>query len=117
MAKVSKFELLSGEKKFTAVKLTVENAVFMLLSEEEESFGTLAVAIPQKGGMLGPSISSVLLGNRESMLTRMLAERLAHLTGKMSLVSLFARTVYGMEAAKLYGKLFDGVMKAEERSL
>jgi len=117
MAKVSKFELLSGEKKFTAVKLTVENAVLMLLSEGKESFGTLAIAIPQRGGMLGPSISSVLLGDRESMLTRMLAERLAHLTGKMSLVSLFTRTVYGGEAAQLYVKLFDGVLKAEERSL
>ncbi|MCD6529512.1 hypothetical protein J7L06_04405 [Candidatus Bathyarchaeota archaeon] len=117
MVKVSKFEVLSGEKKFTAVKLTLENAVLTLLSEGEERFGTLAVAIPQRSGMLGPSISSVLLGDRESMLTRMLAEQLAHVTGKISLVSLFTRTVYGGEAAKLYMRLFDGVLKAKEREL
>ena len=47
------------------------------------------------------------------MLARFLAERLAKLTGKVSLVSIFTKTIYGREAAKLYLKLFEETLKVE----
>lgn len=112
-AKLSKFELTSGEKRFLSLKLEMRNAAIMLLSEGEDRFGTLAVAVPQKTEMLGPPLSSILLGERESMLARFLAERLAKLTGKVSLVSIFTKTIYGREAAKLYLKLFEETLKVE----
>ncbi|MEM2875821.1 MAG: hypothetical protein QXL67_02580 [Candidatus Bathyarchaeia archaeon] len=116
-AKLSKFELFSGEKRFTSLKLVTRNATLMLLSEGEDSFGTLAVAVPQRAGMLGPPSSSTLLGDREPTLARFLAEHLAQLTGKMSLVSVFTKTVYGREAAQLCIKLFEETLKAEEEEV
>jgi len=76
----------------SAKYLEMKNASLIFLSEGEDRFGTLAVAIPQTGGKIGPPLSSALLGDKNVMIARLLAERLAEKSNKLALVSVFIET-------------------------
>jgi hypothetical protein len=54
-------------------------------------------------------VSSVLLGDRNTVPARLLAERLAATTGKISLVSIHLNTISDTEATPILIKLFDKV--------
>jgi len=112
--KVVQEEMKENGTLFLAVRLETRNANMILLSEGEDNLGTLAVAIPQKEKMLGPPLSSVLLGDRNVIVARLLAERLAVKTGKIALASVFAKTVAEKEAGPIFLKLFDKTLKVEE---
>ncbi len=99
---------------FSAVLVETKNAYLMLLSEGDESLGTLAVSLPQKPGMIGPPLSSILLGERNVTLARLLAERLAKTLNKMALVSVFVRTLDTKEAGPVLLKLFEKTLKKKE---
>ncbi|MCW4037978.1 MAG: hypothetical protein NWF13_04500 [Candidatus Bathyarchaeota archaeon] len=75
-----------GEIKFTASLFEVENAVTAFFDEEGSmKLGTLAIGIPQFNR---PScISSVLLGDRNALITKVLAEQLVRAFNKIALVS------------------------------
>jgi hypothetical protein len=112
-AKVTKEELVENETRFFAVYLETKNANQLFLSEGEDKLGTLAVAMPQPDNLVGSPLSSVLLGDRNMMIARLLAELLSETTKKMSLVSVFTKSVNEQEAAPILRKLMDKVLKKE----
>ena len=88
-AKVIEEKITKNNTPLLALFIETKNANVILLSEGEDQLGTLAVALPQAPKMVGPPLSSVLLGDRNTVISRVLAERLAQRTGKMALVSVF----------------------------
>ncbi len=113
MPRVRLVEESTNEKDslFVGLRLETKNATIVLLSEGEDQLGTLAAAVPQTQSMIGPPTSSVLLGDRNTIVARLLAERLAHQTGKIALASVFAKTVTDKDAGPIFLRLFDKVMK------
>jgi len=112
-ARIVKEEILERDTNFLAILLETKNASLILLSEEEDRLGTLAVAIPQERGKLGPPLSSALLGERNMILARSLAEHLAERFNKIALVSVFAKTVSEKEAGPIFMKLMEKTIKKE----
>jgi hypothetical protein len=110
-AKITKHELDGKDTTFYSVLLETSNANQLFLSETEDKLGTLAVAMPQPKKLVGSPVSSVLLGDRNMMITRLLAEILAEKTDKMSLVSVFVKSLNEQEAAPILKKLLDDTLK------
>ena len=74
--------------------------------------GTLAFALP--GLMEGTAVtSSILLGGKYLIITRSLAERIAALLKKMSLVSVYT-SLQEAEAFRIFLKLLDDAMSQRE---
>ena len=48
-----------------------------MLSEREDRLGTLALAVPNPKGLVGPVTSQTLMGDRYAISARMLAEYIA----------------------------------------
>jgi hypothetical protein len=112
--KVTQEEIKQNETSFLALRLETKNANLILLSEGEDNLGTLAVAIPQKEKLLGQPLSSVLLGDRNMIIARVLAENLAQKTGKIALASVFAKTLAEKDVGPIFLKLFEKTLKARE---
>jgi hypothetical protein len=112
--KVIQEEIKQNETSFLALRLETKNANLILLSEGEDNLGTLAVAIPQKEKLLGQPLSSVLLGDRNMIIARLLAENLAQKTGKIALASVFAKTLAEKDVGPIFLKLFEKTIKAKE---
>jgi hypothetical protein len=112
--KVTQEEIKQNETSFLALRLETKNANIILLSEGEDNLGTLAIAVPQKEKMLGAPLSSVLLGDRNMITARFLAENLAQKTGKLALTSVFAKTLPEKDAGSIFLKLFEKTLKAKE---
>jgi len=85
----------------------LENAIIAFFYEDRFRLGTLAIAMPG-AGEIAAGRSSVLLGGKYMMTTRVLAEKLAAKTGKISLVSLFTE-LGESEALRLYVKLLEKI--------
>jgi hypothetical protein len=113
-AKVTHEELKENDRIFLSIHVETPNSSILLLSEGEDQLGTLAAAVPQAQKMLGPPVSSILLGDRNTILSRMLAERLASKTGKIALTSVHLKVTGEREAAPILIKLFDKTMKPDE---
>jgi hypothetical protein len=71
------------------------------------------VAIPQPEKLIGSPLSSILLGDRNTMIARVLAELLATQTKKISLVSVFIKSVNEQEAVPILRKLLEKSLKKE----
>jgi len=112
--KVTQEEIKQNETSFLAIRLETKNANIILLSEGEDNLGTLVIAVPQKEKMLGAPLSSVLLGDRNMITARFLAENLAQKTGKLALTSVFAKTLPERDAGPIFLKLFEKTLKAKE---
>lgn len=109
-ATIVKEELTDQDRRFHAIALETKNAVLVLLTEGDDQLGTLAASVPPTAPLLSqPSLSSVLLGDRNTIPARMLAERLAATTGKIGLVSIHLKTVSDTEATPILIRLFDKV--------
>jgi hypothetical protein len=113
-ARIVKEKIVERDKAFLAIYLETKNASLFLLSEGEDQLGTLAVAIPQPQKMVGPPLSSVLLGDRNMIIARILAERLAGRMKKIALVSVFSKTVSEREAGSIFLKLVEKTLRVEE---
>jgi hypothetical protein len=113
-AKITQEELKEKDRTFLSLHIETPNSSILLLSEGEDQLGTLAAAVPQAQKMLGPPVSSILLGDRNTILSRMLAERLASKTGKIALTSVYLKATAEREAAPILIKLFDKTMKPDE---
>jgi len=98
---------------FVATYLEVKNANLILLSEGDDRLGTLAVAIPPAREKLGPPLSSLLLGDRNITIARLLAERLAGNTKKIALVSVFVKTMDETEAGPILLRLAEKALRKE----
>ena len=113
-AKIYKEELVERDTRFLSVLVETENANQLFLSEGKDKLGTLAVAIPQPEKLVGSPLSSILLGDRNIMISRILAELLAQKTKKISLVSVFVKSVSEQEVAPVLRKLLENTLKREE---
>ncbi|MGQ9543810.1 MAG: hypothetical protein ACUVTM_06990 [Candidatus Bathyarchaeia archaeon] len=92
--------------------LRLENAVVAFFYEGEMRLGTLAVSIPMSIENVA-SRSSVLLGGRYMVASRILSERLAAHYGKMSLVSLYS-TIPETEALRVYTGILNELIKTSD---
>jgi hypothetical protein len=95
---------------FLVVYLETENSCFVLLSENEDKLGTLAIAVPKPQDLLGPPSSSVLLGDRNIISARMFAEHLASRKKKIALVSVYLKTIDEMQGQSIFLKLLEKVV-------
>ena len=114
-AEVIREELEDRGLFFRSLLLKMSNANLLLLSEGEDRLGTLAVAIPQPQRMVGPPTSSVLLGEKNMITARILAERLAEITKKISLVSVYVKSLSEREVGVIMLRLFRKTLEGEER--
>jgi hypothetical protein len=110
-AKIFHEEIAEEGSLFSATIIELKNALMVLLSEGEESLGTLAVSVPQRLEIPRQPLSSTLLGERYTTIARIIAERLAALTNKMVLVSVFLRTASEAKAAQIFIKLLEEALK------
>jgi len=113
-AKVVKEKIRDGDKLFSALYLEVENAGLLLLSEGDDRLGTLAAAVPQRQKMTVPTLSSLLLGDRNVTTARLFAERLADQVNKIALASVFIKSLNEREAGPILVKLFKKTLKKKE---
>jgi hypothetical protein len=87
----------------------------IMLSENEDKLGTLAIAVPKPRDMIGSVTSSVLLGDKNVISARMFAEYVASKKGKIALVSVYLDKVGEMQAQAFFMHLIEKVMKAESQ--
>jgi hypothetical protein len=113
-SKIVQEKIVERDTPFLAIHLETKNASLILLSEGEDQLGTLAVAIPQTRKMVGPPLSSILLGDRNMMIARVLAERLAEKMKKIALVSVFTKTFGEREVGPIFLKLVEKTIRIEE---
>lgn len=106
-ARIVQEKIVENDKPFLALFLEMKNASLVLLSESEDQLGTLAVALPQAPKIIGPPLSSIILGDRNTILARTLAERIAQKTEKIALISVFTKTVNESEAGPILLKLVE----------
>lgn len=109
-ATVVKDEIIEQNVHFLAVYVETKNSCFVLLSENEDKLGTLAIAVPKPQDLLGPPSSSVLLGDRNIISARMFAEHLASKKKKIALVSVYLKTIDEMQARSILLKLLEKVV-------
>jgi hypothetical protein len=114
-AKVVKEEIFEQNMHFLAVYVEAKNACLILLSENEDKLGTLAIAVPKPKDLLGPTSSSILLGDRNAISARMFAEYLASMKGKIALVSIYLEKIGEMQAQSIFMKLIEKVAHAESQ--
>ena len=114
-AKVIKEELLEQDTRFLAVYVEAKNSIMIMLSEKEDKLGTLAIAVPKPKDLIGSVTSSVLLGDKNVISSRMFAEYVASKKGKIALVSVYLDKVGEMQAQAFFMHLIDKVMKAESQ--
>jgi hypothetical protein len=113
-SKIVQEKMIERDTPFLSIYLETKNASLILLSEGEDQLGTLAVAIPQTRKMVGPPLSSILLGDRNMMIARVLAERLAEKMKKIALVSVFTETFGEREVGPIFLKLVEKTIRIEE---
>jgi hypothetical protein len=112
-AKIVKDEIVEQNTHFLAVYMETKNSCLILLSENEDKLGTLAIAVPKPKDLLGPASSSVLLGDKNAISARMFAEYLASKKGKIALVSIYLETIDEMQAQAIFMKLIEKVVHKE----
>jgi len=114
-AKVVKDELVEQNVRFLAVYLETKNSCLILLSENEDRLGTLAIAIPKPPDTPGLPSSSVILGNRNVISARMFAEYLASKKGKIAIVSVYLEKMDEMQAQAIFKRLIERVTLTEPK--
>jgi hypothetical protein len=113
-AKIVKDEIVEHNIHFLAIYLETKNSCLVLLSENEDRLGTLAVAIPKPVDSPGLPSSTVLLGDRNAITARMFAEYLASRKRKIALVSIYLENINEMQAQSIFKKLLERVVPAAE---
>jgi len=112
-AKIVKDEIIEQNVRFLAVYMETKNACLILLSENEDKLGTLAIAVPKPRDLIGPASSSILLGDKNAISARMFAEYLASRKGKIALVSIYLETIDEMRAQSILMRLIEKVVHRE----
>ena len=112
-AKVAKEELVEQNMHFLAVYMEAKNSCLILLSENEDKLGTLAIAVPRPKDLLGPPSSSILVGDKNAVSARMFAEYVASKKGKIALVSVYLDRLGEVEAQAFFMHLIEKVLQAE----
>jgi hypothetical protein len=112
-AKIVRDEIIEQNMHFLAVYMETRNACLVLLSENEDKLGTLAIAVPKPKDLLGPPSSSILLGDKNAISARMFAEYIASKKGKIALVSIYLATISEVQAQSVFMKLIEKVAYSE----
>jgi len=112
-ANIVKDEIIEQNMRFLAVYMETKNSCLILLSENEDKLGTLAIAVPKPRDLLGPASSSILLGDKNAISARMFAEHLASRKEKIALVSIYLETIDEMRAQSILMKLIEKVVHKE----
>jgi len=110
-ANVLKEEINEQDHRFLAVYVESKNSIMLMLSEKEDKLGTMAIAVPKPKDLIGSVTSSVLLGDRNVISSRMFAEYVASKKGKIAVVSVYVETVTEFEAQSFFMHLIDRLMK------
>jgi hypothetical protein len=114
-ANVIKEELTDKDTRFLAVYVEAKNSCLILLSENEDKMGTMAIAVPKADKMLGLASSSILVGDRNMISARMFAEYVASRKNKVGMVSVYLEKFDEMQAQKFFMKLLEKVMQMESK--
>lgn len=110
--KVYHEETFEEGKKLSATMIELGNSYMVLLSEgDEENLGTLAASIPSRLELSRLPLSSILLGERNVVTARLIAERLAAITNKIVLVSVFLKSVNEVKAGQIFLRLLEKILK------
>ena len=114
-ASVIKEEITEKETRFLAIYVEAKNSCLILLSENQDKLGTLAIAVPKPNIELGfVASSSVLVGNKNEISARMFAEYVAAKKGKIAMVSVYLDKLTEMEAQAYFKRLIEKVLGAEK---
>ncbi len=114
-ANVVKERLTENETNFLAVYVEAKNSCLILLSENEDKLGTLALAVPKNDENLGiVATSSILVGNKNEISARMFAEYVAAKKGKIAMVSVYLCKVTELEAQAYFKQLIEKVLGLEK---
>lgn len=113
-AEIIKDEVVEQNLHLLTVFIETTNSCLVLLSENEDNVGTLAVAIPKPKELLGPPSSSVLLGERNSFLAQTFAEHLASKKNKLALVSVYSRTLEKEQARSIFKNLLKKILRSTQ---
>ena len=112
-AKVIKEEIVEQDTRFLAVYVEAKNSCLVMLSEKEDKMGTLALAVPNPKGLVGPVTSQTLLGDRNVITARMLAEYIAAKKEKIAMVSVYLERLNETQAQKIFMNLIEKVFLKE----
>jgi len=113
-AKIIREEVKEEETSFSAVYIEMGNARIIFMSETEDNLGTLAASMPPRERFIGPPLSSILLGDRNTLVARLLAERVAHDAKKMALVSVYIKSMDERRSGPILLRLLEKVMRKGE---
>lgn len=116
-AKVIKEEIIEQDTRFLAVYVEAKNSCLVMLSEKEDKMGTLALAVPNPRGLVGPVTSQTLLGDRNVITARMLAEYIASKKQKIAMVSVYLERLNEMQAQKIFMNLIEKVFLKENQKI
>jgi hypothetical protein len=117
-AKVFHEETTEEGAKLSATVIELGNSYIVLLSEGDiENLGTLSVSIPVRAEFSRQPLSSILLGERSAILARLIAERIADLTNKIALVSVFIKTLNEQKAGQAFIRLLEKVFKERKEQV
>ncbi len=114
-ANVVKEELTDRDTRFLAVYVEAQNSCLILLSENEDKLGTMAIAVPKANEMLGLASSSILVGDRHIISARMFAEYVASRKGKIAMVSVYLDKYSELQAQAFFLRLLEKVMQLESK--
>jgi len=114
-AKVVKEELQKIDTRFLAVYVEAKNSCMIMLSENEDKLGTLAIAVPKSKDVVGTATSSVLLGDKNEISARMFAEYVASKKGKIAMVSVYLDKIGEIQAQEFFMHLLDKLIKSESQ--
>lgn len=115
-ANVVKDEIVEQDTHYLAVYVETDNSCLVLLSENEDKLGTLAIAVPRPRDLLGPPTSSVLLGDKNAILARMFAEYVSSKKEKIALVSIYLETASETQAQSIFKRLIEKVVHSERHA-
>jgi sortase (surface protein transpeptidase) len=110
-ANVLKEEINEQDHRFLAVYVESKNSIMLMLSEKEDKLGTMAIAVPKPKDLMGTVTSSVLMGDRNVISSRMFAEYVAAKKGKIAVVSVYVETVTELQAQSFFQHLIDRLIK------
>jgi hypothetical protein len=96
---------------YSALVIETKNGLIVLLSQGEENLGTLAVSLPKRKGMIGSPLSSILLGERNSIISRLFAEHLVKKTNKIVIVSVFMKDLDNKKSMRIFNNLLKKILK------
>jgi len=112
-ATIIREEVKEVETSFSVIYIDMGNACLVFLSEGGDRLGTLAASMPPREHLIGPPLSSILFGDRNTLLARLLAEHVAQETRRMTLTSVYLKTVDEKRAGPVLIRLLSKVMKRQ----